>query len=136
MKRVCYTGLTVLMALSLLAGCASMPVFKGSRMKTSGSKSSLSTKKEGLYSQVPAANRAPVREAEFDLKEAGGILGLRLQLLSREAAQVYINGKPALPRRAPATAGRRRRRSSPSAPARRSKPSRLPGPGWSLLPTF
>jgi chromosome segregation ATPase len=70
MKRVCYTGLTVLMALSLLAGCASMPVFKGSRTKTSASKSSLSTKKEGLYSQVPAANRAPVREAEFDLKEA------------------------------------------------------------------
>jgi chromosome segregation ATPase len=70
MKRVCYTGLTVLMALSLLVGCASMPVFKGSRTKTSASKSSLSTKKEGLYSQVPAANRAPVREAEFDLKEA------------------------------------------------------------------
>jgi hypothetical protein len=26
--------------------------------------------KEGLYSQVPAAMRAPVKEAEFDLKEA------------------------------------------------------------------
>jgi chromosome segregation ATPase len=70
MKRLCYIGLTFLMALSLLAGCASMPVFKGSKSKTSASKSSLSTKKEGLYSQVPAAMRAPVREAEFDLKEA------------------------------------------------------------------
>jgi len=70
MKRLCYIGLTFLMALSLLAGCASMPVFKGSETKTSASKSSRGKTKEGLYSQVPAAMRAPVREAEFDLKEA------------------------------------------------------------------
>ena len=70
MKRVCSIGLTFLMALSLLAGCASMPVFKGSKTQTSASKGSRGTKKEGLYSQVPAAMRAPVREAEFDLKEA------------------------------------------------------------------
>jgi len=77
MKRVCHVGLTFLMALSLLAGCASMPVFKGSKSKASTSKEgSLSTKKEGLYSQVPAAMRAPVREAEFDLKEANATVDL------------------------------------------------------------
>ena len=70
MKRLWYMGFMFLMTLSLLAGCASIPVLKSSGTKTSASKSSLGTKKEGLYSQVPAAMRAPVREAEFDLKEA------------------------------------------------------------------
>ena len=70
MKRLWYMGLTVLMALSLLAGCASIPVLKSSTRKTPASKGSLGSKKEGLYSQVPAAMRAPVKEAEFDLKEA------------------------------------------------------------------
>ena len=70
MKRFWHMGLTFLMALSLLAGCASIPVLKSSTTKTPGTKSSRGKTKEGLYSQVPAAMRAPVREAEFDLKEA------------------------------------------------------------------
>lgn len=70
MKRLSYIGFMFLMALSLLAGCASMPVLKSSTTKDSASKSSPVIKKEGLYSQVPAALRAPVKEAEFDLKEA------------------------------------------------------------------
>jgi len=70
MKKLLYMGFMSMMALSLLAGCASIPVLKSSGTKTSASKSSLGTKKEGLYSQVPAAMRAPVKEAEFDLKEA------------------------------------------------------------------
>jgi hypothetical protein len=70
MKRLCYMGFMFLMTLSLLAGCASMPGSKGSTTKDPASKSSPSTKQEGLYAQVPAALRAPVKEAEFDLKEA------------------------------------------------------------------
>jgi len=70
MKRLSYMGLMFLMTLSLVAGCASIPVLKSSTTKDSASKSSPGTKKEGLYSQVPASLRAPVKEAEFDLKEA------------------------------------------------------------------
>ena len=76
MKKLLYMGFMFLMTLSLLAGCASIPVLKGSGKKTSASKGALGTKKEGLYSQVPAAMRAPVREAEFDLKEAKANLDL------------------------------------------------------------
>jgi hypothetical protein len=64
MKRLWYMGLMILMALSLLAGCATIPG------KTQVAKSSPGKTKEGLYSQVPAAMCAPVKEAEFDLKEA------------------------------------------------------------------
>jgi ribosomal protein S6E (S10) len=70
MKRFWHMGLAFLVALSLLAGCSSIPVLKRSTGKTRLTKSSRGKTKEGLYSQVPAANRAPVREAEFDLKEA------------------------------------------------------------------
>lgn len=64
MKRLWYVGLTFLMALSLITGCATIP------RKTPIAKSSPGKTKEGLYSQVPAAMRAPVREAEFDLAQA------------------------------------------------------------------
>jgi len=64
MKRLWYVGLMVLMALSLLAGCATI------QGKTQVTKRSPGKTQEGLYSQVPAAMRAPVKEAEFDLKEA------------------------------------------------------------------
>jgi ribosomal protein S6E (S10) len=70
MKRLWYMGFMFLMTLSLVAGCASIPGLKSSTTKDPASKSSPGTKKEGLYSQVPAALRAPVKEAEFDLKEA------------------------------------------------------------------
>lgn len=70
MKRFWYVGLTFLMALSLLAGCSTIPVIKSSTKKIPGTKSSRGKTKEGLYSQVPAAMRAPVREAEFDLKQS------------------------------------------------------------------
>jgi len=62
--------LTFLLALSLLAGCSSIPVIKSSTSKSPTGTGSTGKTKEGLYSQVPAAMRAPVREAEFDLKEA------------------------------------------------------------------
>ena len=65
MKTLSYVGLTFLVALSLLAGCITIPT-----KKTSATKSSPRGTREGLYSKVPAAMRAPVREAEFDLKEA------------------------------------------------------------------
>jgi len=70
MKKFWHMGSAVLVALSLLAGCSSIPVLKRTTSKIPGVKSSIGSAQEGLYSQVPAANRAPVREAEFDLKEA------------------------------------------------------------------
>ena len=76
MKRLWYMGLTFLMALSLLAGCATMPSLKSSTSKTPGTKRSTGKTKEGLYSQVPAAMRAGVREAEFDLKQAKAKAGI------------------------------------------------------------
>ena len=71
MKRLWYTGLTFVMALYLLSACATIPGIKSSGTRTSGTKSSPRRSKEELYSKVPAANRAAVREAEFDLKQAG-----------------------------------------------------------------
>ena len=65
MKTLCYAGLTFLLAVSLFAGCVTTPT-----ENTSATKSSPGGTKEGLYSKVPAAMRAPVREAEFDLKQA------------------------------------------------------------------
>ncbi|NVL92404.1 MAG: hypothetical protein HWN71_05120, partial [Desulfobacterales bacterium] len=44
--------------------------------KTPGTKRSTGKTKEGLYSQVPAAMRAGVREAEFDLKQAKAKAGI------------------------------------------------------------
>jgi chromosome segregation ATPase len=76
MKRLRYTGLTFVMALFLLSACATIPGIKSSGTKTSGTKSSLRRSKEELYSKVPAANRAAVREAEFDLKQARAKAGL------------------------------------------------------------
>ncbi|NIN01386.1 MAG: hypothetical protein GTO24_25830, partial [candidate division Zixibacteria bacterium] len=70
MKRFWHMGLAFLMALSFLVGCSSIPKLKSATKKIPLTKSSMGTSKEGLYSQVPAANRAPVREAEFDLQQA------------------------------------------------------------------
>ena len=70
MKRSLHVGLTFLVALSVLVGCSSIPVLKSSTSKSPTGTGSPGKSKEGLYSQVPAAMRAPVREAEFDLKEA------------------------------------------------------------------
>lgn len=70
MKRLWYMGFMFLMTLSLIAGCASIPGLKSVTTKDPTSKSSPAINKQGLYSQVPAALRAPVKEAEFDFKEA------------------------------------------------------------------
>jgi hypothetical protein len=65
MKKLSYIGLTFLVALSLLAGCVTIPTKITSMTKTSPGRT-----EEGVYSKVPVANRAAVREAEFDLKQA------------------------------------------------------------------
>ena len=98
MKKLWYTGFMFLMTLSLLAGCASIPVLKTSGTKTSDSKSPLGTKKEGLYSQVPAAMRAPVREAEFDLKQAkakAGLAGEKVRLAELQKERALLERKHA-----------------------------------------
>ena len=64
MKRPMTAALAVMIAMTFLAGCVT----------TSGSKSSSSSgvkkAEPGTYSQVPASLRGPVKEAEFDLKQA------------------------------------------------------------------
>ena len=64
MKKFLYISLVLLIALSFTAGCANMPLTKGSKTKTK------KTSDKSLYSQVPASMRADVKEAEFDLQEA------------------------------------------------------------------
>jgi len=91
-------GLTFLMALSFLVGCSSIPKLKGATAKIPLTKSSVGKTNEGLYSQVPAANRAPVREAEFDLKQAkakAGIAGEKVKLAELQKERALLERKHA-----------------------------------------
>ena len=93
MKRLSYIGLTFLMALSLFAGCVTLPT-----KKTSATKSSPGGKREGLYSKVPAAMRAGVREAEFDLEQAktkAGIAREKVKLAELQKERALLEGKHA-----------------------------------------
>jgi outer membrane protein TolC len=58
MKKYIFLGL--LIPITFLAGCLKGPLIKSSPEKT----------EQGLYTKVPAAMRASVREAEYDLKKA------------------------------------------------------------------
>ena len=64
MKRYAFLGL--LIPLTLLCGCLALPMIKSSPKKT----------EQGLYTKVPAAMQAGVREAEYDLKKAKGQVDL------------------------------------------------------------
>ncbi len=96
MKRLSYVGLTFLMALSFLIGCSSIPKLKGATAKIPLTKSSVEKTNEGLYSQVPAANRAPVREAEFDLQQAKSkaeIAGEKVKLAELQKERTLLERK-------------------------------------------
>jgi chromosome segregation ATPase len=98
MKKFWHIGLTFLMALSFLVGCSSIPKLKGATTKIPLTKSSVGKTNEGLYSQVPAANRAPVREAEFDLKQAkakAGIAGEKVKLAELQKERALLERKHA-----------------------------------------
>jgi chromosome segregation ATPase len=58
MKEYIFLGLFI--AVALLSGCLELPMIKRSPQKT----------EQGLYTKVPAAMQAGVREAEYDLKKA------------------------------------------------------------------
>jgi hypothetical protein len=93
MKTLCYAGLTFLLAVSLIAGCVTLPT-KG----TSATKSSPKGTEEGLYSKVPAAMRAPVREAEFDLEQAKSKAELareKVKLAELKKERALLEGKSA-----------------------------------------
>ncbi|NIS61314.1 MAG: hypothetical protein GTO13_11620 [Proteobacteria bacterium] len=98
MKRFWHMGLTLLMALSFLVGCSTIPKLKGATTKIPLTKRSTEKTKEGLYSQVPAAMRAPVREAEFDLKEAKSraeIAGEKVKLAELHKERALLERKHA-----------------------------------------
>jgi len=89
-------GLAFLVALSFLVGCSSIPKLKNATRKIPLTKSSIGTSKEGLYSQVPAANRAPVREAEFDLQQAktkAEIAGEKVKLAELQKERALLERK-------------------------------------------
>jgi chromosome segregation ATPase len=89
-------GFTLLMALSFLIGCSTIPKLKGATTRIPLTKSSAGKTKEGLYSQVPAAMRAPVREAEFDLKQAKSkaeIAGEKVKLAELQKERVLLERK-------------------------------------------
>ncbi len=70
MKRTVIFSLATLLTFVWIVGCASMPSPK--KMITRSKKPA----KSGLYAQTPAAVRAPVKEASFDLKQS--LANLRL----------------------------------------------------------
>jgi hypothetical protein len=91
MKTLSYVGFTFLVALSLFAGCITIPT-----KKTSATKSSSVGTGEGLYSKVPAAMRAPVREAEFDLEQAKAkaeIAREKVKLAELQKEKALLEGK-------------------------------------------
>ncbi len=67
MKKHFFMGL--LISITLVAGCIKIPMTKSSPTKS----------EEGLYKKVPAAMRASVREAEYDLKKAKGEVHLAIE---------------------------------------------------------
>ncbi|MFB0506215.1 MAG: hypothetical protein ACETWT_05760 [Thermodesulfobacteriota bacterium] len=98
MKRFSHMGLTLLMALFFLVGCSTIPKLKGATTRIPLTKSSMGKTKEGLYSQVPAAMRAPVREAEFDLKQAKSkaeIAGEKVKLAELQKERALLERKHA-----------------------------------------
>lgn len=98
MKRFSHMGLTLLMALFFLVGCSTIPKLKGATTRIPLTKSSTGKTKEGLYSQVPAAMRAPVREAEFDLKQAKSkaeIAGEKVKLAELQKERALLERKHA-----------------------------------------
>jgi hypothetical protein len=66
MKRSVTTALAVFIAITFLVGCVSTPMTKSSSSSGSGGKVAA----PASYSQVPASLRGPVKEAEFDLRQA------------------------------------------------------------------
>jgi hypothetical protein len=94
MKTLCYAGLTFLLAISLLfAGCITLPT-----KNTSATKSSPKGTEGNLYSKVPAAMRAPVREAEFDLEQAKSktkVAREKVKLAELQKERALLEGKSA-----------------------------------------
>jgi hypothetical protein len=93
MKRRITTTLAVIIAMTFLVGCVTT---------SGGSKSSSSSgvKKAppGTYSQVPASLRGPVKEAEFDLKQAQSNQKLadeRVKLAALQKEWAVLNDKNA-----------------------------------------
>lgn len=70
MKRMIYFILTAFMALALLSGCSTLEGITGGSGSSSSSGAPKQKSDAGLYAQVPAAAKADVKEAEFDLKQA------------------------------------------------------------------
>ena len=69
-RRWLQIHLVLLVSLSLMVGCSALQKLK----RSSGT--SAKPAQGNLYNQVPAAMRAPVKEASFDLKEAQADLKL------------------------------------------------------------
>ena len=65
MKRLAYTILTLLFALSFMGGCSSMPKIPIPDIPLVSKEPD-----DELYRKVPASMRADVKEAEYDLKRA------------------------------------------------------------------
>jgi chromosome segregation ATPase len=65
MKRLLVFNLALLLALTLMIGCESLP-----KPRLPTKKKSTTTSDKSLYAKVPASMKADVKEAEFDLKQA------------------------------------------------------------------
>ena len=88
MNRILHTAVIVLSAVFLLAGCLTTTA----NQKDTPASAPKPTE-EGLYAQVPASQRADVKEAEYDLKKAWENVQLaeenvKLAELKKEQAQM------------------------------------------------
>lgn len=94
MKRRFVTTLAVIITVTLLIGCVSTPMTKSSSKSSSGGKVAA----PASYSQVPASLRGPVKEAEFDLRQAKKYSKLadeKVQLAELQKEWALLNDKNA-----------------------------------------
>jgi hypothetical protein len=88
------TTLAVFIAITFLIGCVSTPMTKSSSSSGSGGKVAA----PASYSQVPASLRGPVKEAEFDLRQAKEYSKLadeRVKLAELQKEWALLNDKNA-----------------------------------------
>ena len=93
MKKRMTSALAIIFALTFLVGCVTT---SGSSKSSSGTKAKKAA--PGSYSQVPASLRGPVKEAQYDLKQAqarGRLADEKVKLADLQKQRALLNDKNA-----------------------------------------
>ena len=94
MKRHATTAMAVLIAITIVIGCVSTPMTKSSSKSSSSGKVTA----PASFSQVPASLRGPVKEAQFDLRQAKNNSKLadeKVKLAALQKERALLNDKNA-----------------------------------------